>query len=142
MTQPTYSSGLLFTRAHTLVRQRIYSVLEKYDLNPTYWAVLGATARAEEGIRLVKVAEQIGMTPAMITIMANELIEKGLINRVPHHSDKRAKLLVLTAMGRSVANNVEKELQGEIACLLHGLKPAEISAFQKTLETIIENAQL
>ena len=54
MNLPTYMSGVLFTKAHKLVRIRVYEVLERYDLNPTYWSILGATAQAKEGISLLE----------------------------------------------------------------------------------------
>lgn len=137
---PTYTSGLLFTTAHKAVRVRIYNVLEKYELNPTDWSILGATAQASEGIRLARVAELVGMTAPMITIIADGLTEKGLIRRVPHHTDGRAKLLVMTPRGKKLAMTIEQELSTEIQSLLAGLRPEEIATFQKTLETIIHNA--
>jgi len=138
---PTYTSGLLFTKAHKAVRLRIYDVLEKYDLNPTYWSILGATAQASEGIRLARVAEIVDMTAPMITVMANDLTEKGLIKRVPHHSDGRAKLLVMTPRGKKLAAAIEEELAATIAGLLRGLSSAEIVTFQKILAIIISNAE-
>lgn len=140
MTLPTYVSGLLFTKAHKVVRARIYSLLEKYDLNPTYWSILSATLRATEGIRLAKVASTLGVQAPMITVMANELIERGLINRIPHHTDRRAKLLVITPKGKKLAATIETELNTAIAELLNGLSTNEIASFQKTLQMIIANA--
>lgn len=140
MTLPSYASGLLFTKAHVLVRQRIYAILETHDLNPTRWAVLGIVVDSSDGIRLTKVASAIGMTPPMITVIAGELIERGLIKRVPHHTDGRAKLLVMTPAGSKLATTVERELNAEIHNLLDGLNADEIRTFQKTLETIIHNA--
>lgn len=140
MTIPTYTSGVLFTRAHKIVRARIYSLLEKYELNPTYWSILGATMQAGEGIRLAKVAEIVGVKAPLITVMAGELADKGLIRRVPHHSDKRAKLLVLTPKGKKLSLQIESELNQEIRQLMEGVSSSEAAAFQKTLETIIRNA--
>jgi DNA-binding MarR family transcriptional regulator len=140
MTQPTYTSGLLFTRAHNLVRARIYAVLAQYELNPSDWSVLGATVAAAEGIRLARVAEQMDVKAPLVTMIAGQLIDHGLIERVPHHTDKRAKLLVATTKGRKLAAQIEAELAAEIATLMDGVSPQEVYAFQHTLETIIANA--
>lgn len=142
MTQPTYSSGLLFTTAHKAVRSRIYTVLEQYDLNPTYWAILGATLQAPEGLRLATVARQMSVKAPLVTMLAGDLIEQGLITRVPHHTDGRAKLLVITPKGKKMAQQIETELNTEIGTLLKGLSISEIQTFQKALETIITNAEL
>jgi DNA-binding MarR family transcriptional regulator len=140
MTLPTYMSGILFTRAHKVVRQHIYELLEKYELNPTYWSILSATVRADDGVRLARVADELGVKAPLVTMMASDLIEKGLISRIPHHTDRRAKLLVATAKGKKLAGIVEQELNIAIGELLAGLSTQEILAFQKTLETIIQNS--
>ena len=140
MTLPSYASGLLFTKAHQLVRQRVLLTLARHDLTPTRWAIMGRIAAAPEGIRLATVAEQVEMTPPMITVIAGELIELGLIKRIPHHTDGRAKLLVMTPLGKKLAAVIEQELNHEIQQLLQGLTTDEIYGFQKTLETIIRNA--
>jgi DNA-binding MarR family transcriptional regulator len=140
MNLPTYMGGVLFTKAHKLVRIRVYEVLEKYDLNPTYWSILGATMQASEGIRLTTVATQLGIKPPMVTTEATELIKRGLIRRIAHHSDGRAKLLVITPKGSKLANTVEAELNTEVGRLLSGLSREEIAVFQKTLQVIIDNS--
>lgn len=142
MTQPSYKSGLLFSRAHAAVRTRIYTILARYELTPSYWSILGTTINADEGIRLSSVAKQMGVKAPLITMLANDLIEQGLIKRLPHHSDGRAKLLVPTPKGKKLAQKVEAELDQEISLLMHGVTASEAAAFQKTLQTIISNASL
>ena len=141
MKLPTYMSGLLFTKAHKQVRIRVYSVLEKHNLSPTYWSILGATSQSSEGIRLTSVAEMLGVKAPFITTEAYALIERGLIRRIPHHTDKRAKLLVATPKGKDFANVIEAELNIEVGSLLKGLTVEEIATFQKALQTIITNSE-
>jgi DNA-binding MarR family transcriptional regulator len=132
-------SGLLFTKAHKAVRSRIYDLLERYDLNPSYWSIIGATVQAPEGLRLTSVAKKMGVKAPMVTMLATDLIEKGIITRVPHHTDGRAKLLVITPKGKKLAERVEAELDLEVGSLLKGLSEQELAMFQKTLETILRN---
>jgi DNA-binding MarR family transcriptional regulator len=141
MNQPTYTSGLLFTRAHKAVRACIYVVLGKYQLTPSQWAILGNTVQAPEGIRLSSVAKQMDVKAPLVTMLANGLIDQGLITRVAHHTDGRAKLLVATNKGKRLATQVEHEVSAEIARLMQGVNPNDIVAFQKTLETIIFNTE-
>ena len=140
MTQSTYASGILFTRAHKAVRTCIYETLEKYDLNPSYWSILGITGQASEGIRLAAVAKQMDVKAPLVTMLANELIEKDLITRVPHHTDGRAKLLGLTSKGKKLTTQIEIELDTQIKVLLTGASEQDITGFQRTLEVIIDNA--
>ncbi len=131
----------MFSKAHKLVRIRIYGVLDKYKLNPTYWSILNATNHSEEGIRLTNVAALLEVKPPMVTTEAAVLINKGLIRRIPHHTDGRAKLLIVTPKGKKLAAHIEQELNGEIQQLVQGLTQEEIANFQKALETIISNSQ-
>jgi DNA-binding MarR family transcriptional regulator len=140
MTQPTYISGLLFSRAYSLVRARTVHVLEDYQLNLSYWAVLGATLNSTEGIRLATVAKGMGVKAPLVTVLADDLIKLGLIDRVPHHTDKRAKLLIATAKGRKLGQAVEASLVQTIGQLMKGVSPSDTKKFQATLETIIDNA--
>ena len=140
MSLSTATSGLLFTRAHKAVRGRIYSVLEQYDLNPSYWSLLGITAAAPEGVRLASVAKQMDVKAPLVTMLANDLIAMDFITRVPHHTDGRAKLLALTPKGKKLAAQIEVELDTEISSLLAGIDDNDVMGFQKTLEAIIINA--
>ena len=140
MSNRTYQSGLLFTQAHKLVRGRIYGILEPYNLNPSYWSILGSTIAAPDGIRLASVAKAMDVKAPLITMLSNDLIGMGLINRIPHHTDKRAKLLVATAKGKRIAAEIEEKLSAEIDYLLSGLNADEVRSFQKALDVIIQNA--
>ena len=97
--------------------------------------------QAPEGIRLTTVAAQLGIKPPMVTTEATYLINRGLIRRIAHHTDGRAKLLVITPKGSKLATVVEHELNSQVGQLFDGLTPDEALTFQKTLQTIIDNYQ-
>ena len=141
MTQQTYLSGLLFSQAHKLVRSRVSDVLEPYGLTPTHWSVLGIVIAAPEGTRLASVSKALDVKAPLVTNLSTDLIEMGFINRISHHTDGRAKLLVATSKGKRTANEIELKLESEINQLLHGLTNTELKAFQKVLKTIIANAK-
>ena len=141
MTTPSYISGLLFTKAHKLVRGRVYEILDSYRLNPTLWAVLSTAARSDNGIRQSAIAKQLGVKPPMVTVLADDLIKLGLVRRIPHHTDGRVKLLIPTAKGSKATVEIERKLDGEIRYLLGGLSQQEIQTFQKVLETIISHTE-
>lgn len=142
MNKASYKSGLLFTQAHQAVRARVHTILNKYELTPSYWAILGTAVEASDGIRLSNVAKQMNVKAPLVTMLTNDLIERDLINRLPHHSDGRAKLLVPTAKGKQLAKKIEIELSDEIKALMNGITDAEAAVFQKTLETILKNASV
>lgn len=141
MNLPTYTSGILFSKAHRLVRARVDDVLDEYGLNPIHWSILGATMQAAEGIRLAGVAELLGVKAPVVTTEANQLIKRGLVRRIPHHTDKRAKLLVITPEGKRIGATIDRKLSQQIGAMLNGVSEEDIAGFQKTLEIIIKNAE-
>ncbi len=140
MTIPIYASGLLFTQAHKAVRSAIYNILDGHDINASQWAILGATLQAPDGIRLTTVAKQMDVKAPLVTMLSTDLVQMGLIIRIHHHTDGRAKLLVVTAKGKKVALKIESEINEKIGTLLNGASDDEILAFQNVLEIILHNA--
>lgn len=141
MNHPTYQSGLLFTQAYKAVRSRVYTILEQHELTPTTWAIIGAIAESEDGIRLSHIAAKLEVKPPMISVLVDELIERRLVKQIPHHKDGRVKLLALTEHGNGIAMTVEQQLDDEISHLLRGLDLGEVVIFDKALRLILANAQ-
>jgi DNA-binding MarR family transcriptional regulator len=137
----SYQNGLLFTQTHSVVRDCIYDVLSKHDLTPSHWSILIITDAAAEGIRLSHVAQQMNVKAPLVTVLVDSLIRKELIRRLPHHSDGRAKLLVLTPQGSKVVNKLGQEIEDEIKKLTNGISVRDLNIFEKTLQSILENAQ-
>jgi DNA-binding MarR family transcriptional regulator len=141
MTNPTYISGLLFRKAHRLVRTRVGDLLEVYGLNPTSWSLLSVAYKYPDGIRSSVVAHQLGVKPPLVTMLADELIGRKLLRRAVHHTDGRVRMLVISAKGKKLASEIETKLNAEIGYLLSGLSTDEINTFQRALTTIIANAE-
>lgn len=139
---PTYLTGAIFAKSYKALRDAVTRGLGRHELSPTAWAFLGAVANAPNGIRLVELAEHLGVKAPFVTAMANELVARDLVERAQHQFDRRAKLLILTRKGRQFVNDVEADVEGELKGLLVGLEEADLRAYQKVLETIIRNADV
>lgn len=141
MQYSAYRSGQLFTKAHTVVRGQIVQVLSLYGLNLSDWFILEETTRSQEGVRLARVASSLNVKAPLVTMQANELIKQGLIQRVAHHTDGRAKLLVPTSKGRKVAADARHAVELKIADLMKGISRKDAETFQQCLEIINQNAK-
>ncbi|MGH7237167.1 MAG: MarR family winged helix-turn-helix transcriptional regulator, partial [Candidatus Saccharimonadales bacterium] len=108
-------------------------------LTPTYWSILGCVTEARNGIRLAEVATQLGVKAPLITMLADDLVNRGLVQRVPHHTDKRAKLLVIQPEGKRLVKTVEQALTTHLNQLLQGVSTDEMTVYNKVLRTIIAN---
>lgn len=138
---PSYLTGAIFAKSHKALRDTVTRGLGKHDLSPTAWSFIGAVAHSPNGIRLVELAERLAVKAPFVTAMANDLVERGLIERVQHQFDRRAKLLMVTKKGKQFVAEVESDVAAELRALLRGVSEDELRAYQKVLETIIANAE-
>jgi DNA-binding MarR family transcriptional regulator len=139
MNIPSYISGAIFMKANRILRGEVYKCLEKYSLSATAWSLLGIVSAERDGIRMAEVARRLGVKAPLVTMMADEFIERELLNRVPHHTDGRVKMLVISATGKRFVSRVEEELYRTLTMLLKGVHDQDLAGYQKVLETIIEN---
>ncbi|HET6622733.1 MAG TPA: MarR family transcriptional regulator, partial [Candidatus Saccharimonadales bacterium] len=115
--------------------------LDQHEVTPTDWNFLGAVLNAPDGIRLVKLADHLGVKAPLVTAIANRLMSRGLIKRIPHHTDRRAKLLVITPEGKRFVDSVEHDMENALQRLTLGLSVDDLTAYQRVLDTIIANAK-
>lgn len=56
----------------------------------------------EGAIKMVQLADKLGVTTGTLTVSIDRLQEKDLLRRVPHKSDRRSYLIELTEKGQEV----------------------------------------
>jgi DNA-binding MarR family transcriptional regulator len=139
MNLPTYITGTVQTQAYRLLREHVYAVLDQYELTPTYWSMLGIILEARDGVRQAEIARALGVKAPLITVMARELEQRGLIQSVQNQFDARAKLLAVTPEGKKQIKTVELALRRALDRLLVGLTKNELLTYHKVLTTIIAN---
>jgi MarR family transcriptional regulator, transcriptional regulator for hemolysin len=142
MNLPSYISGSIFIKANRILRNEVYACLDVYSLTATAWSLLGIVSSEHDGIRLTSVAKRLGVKAPLITMMADDLIERDLVKRIPHHTDGRAKLLVITPAGKRFVTKLEAELSKMLIKLLDGVSEQDLAGYQKVLETIITNGSV
>ena len=76
------------------------------------WGYIVLTALDRSSIRTqAALAEAIGADKTRIIPTLDELQDHGYIERIPDPDDRRARLLAITAAGRSVKNAVQVDIQ-------------------------------
>ncbi len=64
-----------------------------------------------------QLAEHLTADPPYITVLVDDLETRGLVRRVPHPTDRRAKLVELTASGLAAAARADRLLYDPPAAL-------------------------
>ena len=90
-------------------------------------------------MRQIEIAKALHVKAPLITAMARQLKNRGLIQIVQNQFDGRAKLLALTPEGKKLMKTVETELNIQLSQLLDGLTESELTTYNKVLQTIIDN---
>jgi DNA-binding MarR family transcriptional regulator len=72
---------------------------------------------ATQPLTLRALAERLAADPPYVTLIVDDLEERGLVQRMPHPEDRRAKLVELTAAGRAAAARADAILDEPPAAL-------------------------
>ncbi len=90
-----------------------------------------------EGTRLTDLARRMGVTKQATLQLVDELVELGMLERVPDPSDARAKLVRFSKRGRqglfeglSILRELEDEIRGHVG-------EAKMKAFHEVLAVVV-----
>jgi DNA-binding MarR family transcriptional regulator len=85
------------------------------------------------GATVTELAEHLEITKQAASQMAEELITKGYVERRPHPTDARARLLVLTERGHACTRAADDAASQTLAPLAAALTPAELTTLRTAL---------
>jgi DNA-binding MarR family transcriptional regulator len=116
-----------------LDRDRKVAVADVLGLS---WTRVLAVRRLAVGPQTQReLAERLSADPPYVTLMVDDLEKLGLVRRQPHPTDRRAKLVELTASGRAAAARADAILD-EPPAELHGVPDADLEAVLRVLERL------
>ena len=90
---------------------------------------------AAQPLTLRGLAERLAADPPYVTLMVDDLEERGLVKRKPHPDDGRAKLVELTTAGRAAAKRADAILD-EPPAPLNDLPDEDLAALLRVLERL------
>ena len=116
-----------------LDRDRKVAVADVLGLS---WTRVLAVRRLAVGPQTQReLAERLSADPPYVTLMVDDLEKRGLVRRKPHPTDRRAKLVELTASGRSAAARADAILD-EPPAELCGVPDADLEAVLRVLKRL------
>jgi DNA-binding MarR family transcriptional regulator len=116
-----------------LDRDRKVAVADALGLSWT--RVLAVRRLAVEPQTQRELAERLSADPPYVTLMVDDLEKRGLVRRMPHPTDRRAKLVELTDTGRAAAARADAILD-EPPAELHGVPDADLEAVLRVLKRL------
>jgi len=86
-----------------------------------------------------ELAAALGVDPPYVTVMLDDLERRGLIERTPHPTDRRAKVVRPTAAGRRTAQKADRLLETPPAAL-RALPADDLAALARIVAVLTEPA--
>ncbi len=100
--------GELFLRLTRRARRAYIERLEPFGLTPSRERALRVIAHADEPLRMVRLAERLGVVPRSVTPIVDALEEAGLVRRAVDPANRRSTLLLLTDAGRDLLDDMKQ----------------------------------
>lgn len=131
----TETLGFLITDVARLLRGEFDRRTSGLGLTPGEARALSAVARAGV-IRQSALAERMGIEAMTLSAYLDRLEERGLVERMVDTSDRRAKLVHLSAAAHAVMEEISRVGDGIRSDMAADLEPGEIEALRGTLRRI------
>ena len=90
-------------RLHQLMTAEIDRTLKEFDLTRSGYLALSTIQLSENGTRLLsRIATHMIVHPTTVTLLMGKLESQGLVQRVPHPTDRRATQATITPKGTAL----------------------------------------
>ncbi|MBP0493925.1 MarR family winged helix-turn-helix transcriptional regulator [Pararoseomonas indoligenes] len=118
-------------------RRAVDRRLEPFGLSEATWLPLIRLARAPAPMRQKELALSLSLDGSSVVRLLDSLEGAGLVERRGEGTDRRAKAIVLTEAGRSLASRVEEVSAAMRDEALAGLTEEEIAAAHRVMTQIM-----
>ncbi len=115
--------------------ERMAALGTRLKLSPGVIKTLVRLAK-RDGVSMGEMARGIGCDPSYITALVDDLDQRGLARREPAPDDRRVKIIVLTAAGRTVAEEIDSVLSVPPAAF-SALSQAELRQLRDLLDKVV-----
>ena len=102
-------------RSYQLLNDQVNGVMKRHGFTFVQYQVLAwLETDPESSLTLSWISKTLRIPPATVTDIIDRLEDDRLVRRVPHPSDARTTLAVITAKGRRAANEATQELNATV----------------------------
>ncbi len=103
------------------------------ELSRSHMEVLFALAHGAQDMTPSALAEHLGVTRGAVTQAVDPLVQRGLVEQVPHPSDARSKVVRLTGSAREIVTAFEANAVKAVAPHFVAVSDEELAALAATL---------
>ena len=123
------------------ISRRFHQVLGPLELEPGEFSLLRAVA-TNEGEAQNALAERLHISPSWMVAIVDELERRELLERKPHARDRRVRNLHLTAAGKKLLRQAERNAQQFDRQVTDPLSEAEVEQLLDLLGRVADGLEL
>lgn len=127
--------GWLLSRAGHVLTTELTAALEELDLSPRARAVLTAALSGEH--TQIEIARLVGLDKTTMVGTLDELEARGLAQRLPSSTDRRARVIAVTEAGREILRQAEQVARRVQDDVLATLPEPERETLLAALQTLV-----
>lgn len=120
----------------------LINLAHDFDLSFSQLKGLHALAGEPAAISVKTLGEKLGLSLAAISRAAEELVQRGLVNRTEDPADRRIKRLCLTDEGRDLVRKMRELRMAGFEQFVTTLTPKQRTQLAKTLDSILARDDL
>ncbi|GGM80530.1 MarR family transcriptional regulator [Thermopolyspora flexuosa] len=125
----------------TRLNRRLRRQAAGHSLTPTQLATLAAVER-HPGVTPGELAEHEKMQPPSMTRVISVLVERGLVERTPHPTDRRQVTVTCTEAGAALLRRERQMKEAWLAQRLKELSPEEREALRAAAPVLEKLSQM
>jgi DNA-binding MarR family transcriptional regulator len=141
VTPPFRSVAFMLSSLGYTISRRFHDVLRPLELEPGEFALLRAVA-ANEGEAQNALAERLRISPSWMVAIVDDLAKRDLLERRPHARDRRVRNLHLTAAGKKLLKQAERQAERFDRQVSDQLGEAELQQLLDLLDRVAAGLEL
>jgi DNA-binding MarR family transcriptional regulator len=112
------------------------AALAPLGIDTREWATL-ISLDEQRPLSQAEVATRSGIDRTTMVALVDELQEKGLVQRRPHHDDRRKNVVALTTAGRTIRQRAARQVDDCERRFLAALSESDAQQLKSALQTLI-----
>ena len=133
---PPVDVSLLFNQAAYALANRLTAALAELEISVRVYCVLAKAAEGEH--TQSELAKLAWMDKTTLVVTLDEMERRGLAERRVSPTDRRVRVIALTAAGQDVLARAETVVAGVYDDVLAGIAPAEQETFLSVLTRLVD----
>jgi DNA-binding MarR family transcriptional regulator len=130
--------GLLMRHLLRSTNREFFAALQDAEISFSQLKCLGLLSNAEAPLSLGALSEDLGLSLAAVSRAVDGLVQRGAVKRQEDPSDRRSKLVTVSARGRAVYERVLAVRVAGVERFVEELEPEDRDALAAALGPIVE----